>query len=441
MASEKLSTIREDHPSVAQPGDVLYGIRGAQEYGLLAAEVAAVGTNQQNTNSRLISGSVTWISGLTFEVSECVYLIEGDSYTSAPATITLDAADGTNPRIDVIYVDTDSLAGEIAGTPAADPAKPEIDPLTQLELTFVTVAAGATTPSGISATLLYGEDAGDPTEWDATANAATIDLDNTDDPYAGSKAIQFWDAIAGDTATLTAGSGNELSVGSLDFLELHVKAINWAVSSRLSVAFFNGANRISAWVDIKDGNFGFDRTNVSDYQTVGIPNADFVFSDVIADSVKLRKGGPSGGGNVLQAYVDQVRVQGGLNIVNNFFGLTEAELINNVRTFKAQQPFGNATLTDAASIVWDLDPRPIATVTLGGNRTLANPSHIRAGGTYYLRVIQDGTGSRTLAYGNAFLWPDGTAPTLSTDADAVDILTFVSFDGTSLYGVAVQAFA
>ena len=438
MAKEKLSKIREDHPAVAQAADLIYGVRDGQEHGLLAADIANLISPQGD--SRLISGSVTWISGLIFEVSACTYVIEGVLYTSAPASITLDAADATNPRIDVIIVDTDSLAGKITGTPAADPAKPEIDPLTQLELTFVTVAATATEPAGISALLLYGEDAGDPNEWDATENTsgARIDLADTADTYAGTKAILFDSAIAGDTVTLTAGAGNELTVGSLNFLELHAKAISWSSSSRLSVAFFNGANRISAWVDIEDGVYGFDRTNVTDYQTIGIPNTDFAFTDVIADSVKLRKGGASGGGDALQAYVDQVRAQTGLTTVNNFIGLTENELINNVRTWNAQQPFGNHTLTDAASIVWDLDSRPIATVTLGGNRTLANPSNIRAGGTYYLRVIQDGTGSRTLAYGSAFSWPNGTAPTLSTAAAAVDILTFVSFDTTELHGVALK---
>jgi hypothetical protein len=439
MASEKLSTIREDHPSVAQPGDVLYGIRGAQEYGLLVAEVAAVGTNQQNTNTRLISGSVTWISGLTFEVSECVYLIEGDSYTSAPATITLDASDITHPRIDVLYVDTDSLAGEIAGTPAASPAKPEVDPLTQLELTFVTVEAGATTPTGISAMLLYGDNVGDPTEWDATASAGTIDVDNTDDPYAGTKAIQFWDAFAGQRAMLDAGSGNELTVGTLDFLELHVKAITWPGSTRLRVAFFNGPTRISTWVDIKDGNFGFDSSNTSDYQTVGIPNSAFAFTDTVADAVWIQMNGSPGGS--FQAYVDHVRAQSGLTIINNFIGMTEEDLVNNVRTFHAQQAFGNDTLIDGATIPWNLDRQMIATVTLEGNRTLSSPTNIRAGGTYYLRVIQDGTGSRTLAYGAAFLWPGGIAPTLSTGAGAEDILTFVSFDGTNLYGVDVLDFS
>jgi hypothetical protein len=91
------------------------------------------------------------------------------------------------------------------------------------------------------------------------------------------------------------------------------------------------------------------------------------------------------------------------------------------------------TLTDAASIAWDTSAGHLASVTLGGNRTLAAPTNGVAG-TYILRVTQDGTGSRTLAYNAAFKWAGGTAPTLSTTAGAVDILTFASPDGATFYG-------
>lgn len=109
-------------------------------------------------------------------------------------------------------------------------------------------------------------------------------------------------------------------------------------------------------------------------------------------------------------------------------------------TFTKQQNFGTTTLTDGATINWDLDSNQVAKVTLGGNRTLANPTNMVDGGTYILRVIQDGTGSRTLGYGANYKWPGGTPPTLSTGAGAIDILTFIS-DGTNMYGIAQKAFA
>lgn len=99
-----------------------------------------------------------------------------------------------------------------------------------------------------------------------------------------------------------------------------------------------------------------------------------------------------------------------------------------------QQYFTAATLTDAPTITWDLRLAQVASVTLGGDRTLANPTSMVNGGTYMLTVNQDATGGRTLIFGSAYKWPGGVAPTLTTAANAADIFTFVS-DGTSMFGV------
>jgi hypothetical protein len=93
---------------------------------------------------------------------------------------------------------------------------------------------------------------------------------------------------------------------------------------------------------------------------------------------------------------------------------------------------GFQTLTDAASIAWDLADGS-AQVTLGDNRTLANPTNLSAGATYFLKVVQDGAGGRTLAFDTAYKWAGGTAPTLSTGIGAVDLFVFYC-DGVSMYG-------
>jgi hypothetical protein len=118
---------------------------------------------------------------------------------------------------------------------------------------------------------------------------------------------------------------------------------------------------------------------------------------------------------------------------------TNAWTGTNTWTNQTNGPLG--TLTDGASIAWAVATKQIATVTLGGNRTLANQTGAVAGGTYVLIVTQDGTGSRTLAYGTNYKFPGGTTPTLSTAAGAVDVLTFVSPNGTLMYGVAQKAFS
>ena len=98
-----------------------------------------------------------------------------------------------------------------------------------------------------------------------------------------------------------------------------------------------------------------------------------------------------------------------------------------------QQNFNEAGLTDGATINWDCDDYQVATVTLGGNRTMAAPTNQNAGGTYILQVVQDATGSRTLSWNAVFKWESGTAPTLASAANERTIIMFKS-DGTNMYG-------
>ena len=90
------------------------------------------------------------------------------------------------------------------------------------------------------------------------------------------------------------------------------------------------------------------------------------------------------------------------------------------------------TLTDATNISWDTDSGQVAKVTLAGNRTLNAPTNLEDGAYYGLQIIQDGTGGRTLAFNAVFKFASGTAPTLSTAANATDFFNFRS-DGTSLF--------
>jgi len=92
------------------------------------------------------------------------------------------------------------------------------------------------------------------------------------------------------------------------------------------------------------------------------------------------------------------------------------------------------TLTDDTLVNWDLTSSINAQVTLdGSNGTLALSGHVD--GDYgTLKVIQDGTGGRTMSLPpNSKSANDGNgAITLSSDADAIDIIAFV-FDGTDFY--------
>ena len=94
-------------------------------------------------------------------------------------------------------------------------------------------------------------------------------------------------------------------------------------------------------------------------------------------------------------------------------------------------------LSDGATITPDFAAGQNFSVTLAGNRTLANPTNIVAGQCGSVVITQDGTGSRTVTWNAIFKWSAGAAPVLSTAGGAIDIVSFI-YDGTSLYGSLVS---
>lgn len=94
------------------------------------------------------------------------------------------------------------------------------------------------------------------------------------------------------------------------------------------------------------------------------------------------------------------------------------------QSFTAAQRGTVSALTDGATITPNFAVANNFSVTLGGNRTLANPTNLTAGQHGVIVITQDGTGGRTLAFGSYWKFPAGSAPTLTTTASAVDVLAY-----------------
>ena len=91
-----------------------------------------------------------------------------------------------------------------------------------------------------------------------------------------------------------------------------------------------------------------------------------------------------------------------------------------------------ATLTDGATITWDVGTSPVAKVTLGGARTISAPTNGATGQFISLAVIQDATGSRTLTWNSVYEFTADTAPTLTTTPSKADLFVF-RYNGTVWY--------
>ena len=82
------------------------------------------------------------------------------------------------------------------------------------------------------------------------------------------------------------------------------------------------------------------------------------------------------------------------------------------------------TLTFDTTQDWDVRASPVAQVTLTANVTFDLPSNPTTGQYISILCIQDGTGSRTIAWNAAFEFTGGTAPTATTTAAKGDLFTF-----------------
>lgn len=104
-------------------------------------------------------------------------------------------------------------------------------------------------------------------------------------------------------------------------------------------------------------------------------------------------------------------------------------------SFSAGQRGAITTLTDDVTITPDFDAGNNFSVTLEGNRTLANPTNLAAGQSGSIFIVQDGTGSRTLAWGSYWDFTTGAAPTLTTTAGAVDRVDYIVRTTGSIHAV------
>lgn len=113
-------------------------------------------------------------------------------------------------------------------------------------------------------------------------------------------------------------------------------------------------------------------------------------------------------------------------------GLIRAQHDDTAWNFKTAFGTPQNTLTDATTIVLNSGLSMSHTVVLDGNRTMGTPSNSQCG-VYTFKIVQDASvGSRTVTWDAVFNFAGGTAPTLSTGVNDIDIITFYC-DGTNYF--------
>lgn len=108
-----------------------------------------------------------------------------------------------------------------------------------------------------------------------------------------------------------------------------------------------------------------------------------------------------------------------------------AALLAAVNVFTKNQCIATVSLGSGVSPAIDASLSNNFKITLTANNTLVNPTNLTEGMTLNFAITQDATGSRTLSYGSLYKFPGGTAPTLSTAANAKDFMSCY-YDGSIL---------
>jgi hypothetical protein len=305
-------------------------------------------------NDQLISGGgVTWTGLLNFTVAAASYAIVSTNYTSPQTNVTLAPADATNPRIDSIIVDNTGTVSVLTGTPAGSPAAPVPNPTTQLQLTTVTVAANATTPT-LNSILVYDENVGTPTEWNCTPSA-NFNCNSTNNPFHLTHDIEATTAVAGNNVVLAFSSTVNLSTYSTISFNVRNKA-TWPAAKSVSICFENSTVVVGQCIGLKNGIFGFNQANVSSYQQIVIPLSAFALTGVV-DRVRFQV---AGGGGSIGFYTDWIQIQsaltgggGGGNFqlqVDGTATALTANLVDNASVTFAQTTVNGVTTIKATAI-------------------------------------------------------------------------------------------
>jgi hypothetical protein len=98
--------------------------------------------------------------------------------------------------------------------------------------------------------------------------------------------------------------------------------------------------------------------------------------------------------------------------------------------------YGNVVVLGIASQTasMDLSTGNFFTLTLvSGSTTRLTATNIKAGQTINLTVNQPTASVGTLSYGNTFKFPSGVTGSVTAVSGAIDILSFITFDTTSVY--------
>lgn len=220
-------------------------------------------------------------NGLQFGVTAATYVLNNTIYRTQDTILTLDPADPSNDRFDLIVL-TSAGAGFITGTPSATPQEPSINPSTTIARALVSVPAGSLVPGGVTQDIIYDENLGEPSEW-TVSGTGTIDFNDTDFPFhltkdaeaTGLSTSQYISFVNDDTV-------HTASYGALVFFVRLSAAI--PLNSLAVGLYYQG---VSVGQVPGLSLYGLKNASINGYQNLVVPTIGFGQRDIIFDEIRI----------------------------------------------------------------------------------------------------------------------------------------------------------
>ena len=375
-----------------------------------------------DTDLMTVADGVLTVAG---EVSMTTLDIGGTNVTSTAAEINL-LDGGTSVGGSITIADSDGFIVNDGGTmktiPASDLKTYTASTTAADDISAGDAAINFTTTSGNITIDAQGNDTDIILKGtDGSADTTFLTIDGSD---AGTASFNHDVKLASDAAVLGFGSDNDVTL-------THVHDTGLLLNSTMALQFNDASQFINApSATVLDIN-ATDEVEVN--ATLMDVNANLDVSGTYTGGGTMTTGGniviPDAGTIGSASDTDAVSITSAGNVGINTTSPAKKLSVNGpaLATISA--------LSDGSTITPDFDTAQNFSVTLGGNRTLANPNNIDAGQTGSIFVTQDGTGSRTLAFGNKFAFAGGTAPTLTTTASAVDRIDYIVMSSSIIQAV------
>ena len=294
----------------------------------------------------------------------------------------------------------------------------------------------------------------------AVGTTPALSIDENQAVVFPAAAVTIGDGTAEDTKLVYNGNAKDFYVGLDDSEDKLVVGVGSTVGTNGIMTIDDDAVTIGdgAAVDTKivyDGNakdFYVGLDDSVDKFVVGVGSAVGTNSIITLDddSVTIGDGAEVDtkvvfDGNAQDFYIglddsadDLVFGQGSTVGTNVAFSIDENQLTN----FSHAAIGSTQTASISGSTVLDFQTHQNFILTFGAAVTFANPSTEAVGQSGFIVIIQDGTGSRTLALGTDYETAGGAGLTISTAANAVDIVPYVvKASGSIQLGAAQLAFS